>query len=77
MEEKIESFNTNIDEWNQIFTVPVSVLFLSLLWYMQYSYMTSGDGTVYVLYRVLFWSLFPLLLCNLGNKHQNNPFANA
>ena len=29
--------------------------------------------TVYALTRVLFWCLFPSLLRNSGNKHQNNP----
>ena len=33
--------------------------------------------TVYVLTRVLFWCLFPSLLCNSGNKHQNNPLVSA
>ena len=28
--------------------------------------------TVSALTQVLFWCLFPSLLCNLGNKHQNN-----
>ena len=32
---------------------------------------------VYVLTRVLFWCVFPLLLCNSGNKHQNNPHMSA
>ena len=27
--------------------------------------------------RVLFWCLFPLLLRNSGNKHQNNPLVSA
>ena len=27
--------------------------------------------------RVLFWRLFPSLLCNSGNKHQNNPLMSA
>ena len=29
--------------------------------------------SVYALTRVLFWCLFPSLLRNSGNKHQNNP----
>ena len=33
--------------------------------------------TVSVLTRVLFWTLFPSLLCNAGNKHQNNPLVSA
>ena len=33
--------------------------------------------TVSALTRVLFWYLFPLLLCNSGNKHQNNPLVSA
>ena len=33
--------------------------------------------TVSVLTWVLFWSLFPSLLCNAGNKHQNNPLVSA
>ena len=33
--------------------------------------------TVYTLTRVLFWCLFPSLLCNSGNKHQNNPLVSA
>ena len=33
--------------------------------------------TVYALTRVLFWCLFPSLLRNLGNKHQNNPPVSA
>ena len=33
--------------------------------------------TVYALTRVLFWCLFPLLLRNSGNKHQNNPLVSA
>ena len=31
--------------------------------------------TVYALTRVLFWCLFPSLLRNSGNKHQNNPLV--
>ena len=33
--------------------------------------------TVYALTRVLFWCLFPSLLHNSGNKHQNNPLVSA
>ena len=33
--------------------------------------------TVYALTLVLFWRLFPSLLRNLGNKHQNNPLVSA
>ena len=33
--------------------------------------------TVSALTRVLFWYLFPLLLRNSGNKHQNNPLVSA
>ena len=33
--------------------------------------------TVSALTRVLFWCLFPSLLCNLGNKHQNNPLVST
>ena len=33
--------------------------------------------TVSVLTRVLFWFLFPSLLRNSGNKHQNNPLVSA
>ena len=33
--------------------------------------------TVSALTQVLFWCLFPLLLCNLGNNHQNNPLVSA
>ena len=33
--------------------------------------------TVSALTRVLFQSLFPSLLRNLGNKHQNNPLVSA
>ena len=33
--------------------------------------------TVYALIRVLFWCLFPSLLRNSGNKHQNNPLVSA
>ena len=33
--------------------------------------------SVSVLTRVLFWYLFPLLLRNSGNKHQNNPLVSA
>ena len=33
--------------------------------------------TVSVLTRVLFWYLFPSLLRNSGNKHQNNPLVSA
>ena len=33
--------------------------------------------TVYALTQVLFWCLFPLLLRNSGNKHQNNPLVSA
>ena len=33
--------------------------------------------TVSVLTRVLFWCLFPSLLRNSGNKHQNNPLVMA
>ena len=33
--------------------------------------------TVYVLTRVLCWCLFPSLLRNSGNKHQNNPIVSA
>ena len=32
---------------------------------------------VSVLTRVLFWCLFPSLLRNSGNKHQNNPLVSA
>ena len=33
--------------------------------------------TVSALTRVLFWFLFPSLLRNSGNKHQNNPLVSA
>ena len=33
--------------------------------------------TDYALTRVLFWCLFPSLLRNSGNKHQNNPLVSA
>ena len=33
--------------------------------------------TVSALTRVLFWCLFPSLLRNSGNKHQNNPLVSA
>ena len=33
--------------------------------------------TVYALTRVLFWCLFPSLLCNSWNKHQNNTPVSA
>ena len=33
--------------------------------------------TVSALTRVLFWNLFPSLLRNSGNKHQNNPLVSA
>ena len=33
--------------------------------------------TVYALTRVLFWCLFPSLLRNSGNKHQNNTRVSA
>ena len=33
--------------------------------------------TVYALTRVLFWCLFPELLCNSENKHQNNTRVSA
>ena len=33
--------------------------------------------TVYALTRVLFWCLFPSLLHNSGNKHQNNPLVST
>ena len=33
--------------------------------------------TVYALTRVLFWCLFPSLLRNSGNKHQNNTLMSA
>ena len=33
--------------------------------------------TVSALAQVLFWCLFPALLCNAGNKHQNNPLMRA
>ena len=33
--------------------------------------------TVSVLTWVLFWYLFPSLLCNSGNKHQNSPLVSA
>ena len=33
--------------------------------------------TVYALTRVLFWCLFPSLLRNSGNNHQNNPLVSA
>ena len=33
--------------------------------------------TVYALTRLLFWCLFPSLLRNSGNKHQNNPLVSA
>ena len=33
--------------------------------------------TVYALTRVLFWCLFPSLLHNSGNNHQNNPLVSA
>ena len=33
--------------------------------------------TVSALTRVLFWYLFPSLLRNSGNKHQNNPLVSA
>ena len=33
--------------------------------------------TVYALAWVLFWCLFPSLLRNSGNKHQNNPLVSA
>ena len=33
--------------------------------------------TVYALTRVLFWCLFPSLLRNTGNKHQNKPLMSA
>ena len=33
--------------------------------------------TVSALTEVLFWYLFPSLLRNSGNKHQNNPLVNA
>ena len=33
--------------------------------------------TVSALTRVLFWYLFPSLLHNSGNKHQNNPLVSA
>ena len=34
-------------------------------------------STVSALTLVLFWSLFPSLLRNSGNKHQNNPLVSA
>ena len=33
--------------------------------------------TVSALTRVLFWYLFPSLLCNSGNKQQSNPLVSA
>ena len=33
--------------------------------------------TISALTRVLFWCLFPSLLHNSGNKHQNNPLVSA
>ena len=36
-----------------------------------------SQRTVYALTWVLFWCLFPSLLCNSGNKHQNNPLVSA
>ena len=33
--------------------------------------------TVSALTQVLFWCLFPSLLCNSRNKHQNNPLVSA
>ena len=33
--------------------------------------------TVYALTRVLFWCLFPSLLRNSGNEHQDNPLVSA
>ena len=33
--------------------------------------------TVSALTRALIWCLFPALLCNSGNKHQNNPLVSA
>ena len=33
--------------------------------------------TVYMLTRVSFWFLFPSLLRNSGNKHQNNPLVST
>ena len=33
--------------------------------------------TVSVLTQVLFWYLFPSLLHNSGNKHQNNPLVSV
>ena len=33
--------------------------------------------TVSVLIRLLFWCLFPSLLCNSGNIHQNNPLVST
>ena len=33
--------------------------------------------TAYALTSVIFWPLFPSLLSNSGNKHQNNPLVSA
>ena len=33
--------------------------------------------TISALTQVLFWCLFPSLLRNSGNKHQNNPLVSA
>ena len=39
--------------------------------------MCYHDEPVSVLTRELFWCLFPSLLHNAGNKHQNNPLVSA
>ena len=33
--------------------------------------------TAFALTQVLFWGFFPSLLCNSGNKHQNNLLVSA
>ena len=40
-------------------------------------YALSWRTVVCALTRVLIWCLFPSLMCNMGNKHQNNPLVSA
>ena len=46
-------------------------------WYIYRMMYVLEWRTVSALTRVLFWCLFPSLLRNLGNKHQNNTRVSA
>ena len=58
--------------------IVVFIIILLSLWHVrnEIMYVLSWQ-TVFALTWVLFWCLFPLLLRNLGNKHQNNPLIST